>query len=127
MAAWPGGIRASDLLIGDESSGGFRPLARIGAGPAPIFRLELAAESAGALAGATATIRIERTDGTSPAAVVPVQVLESADAGRRVVAARLDRRAFRPGQYRLTVVVTTSAGETLTRSRLLTVPGDPLP
>ena len=122
VAPWPPSLRASDLMIGDSASGEFLPFAVVPPGVDRfVVRVDLRAESAAALEGTTARIGVELAGSASPAEVVPVPVQPGSGPAHRLVAATLSATAFAPGEYRLTMLVTTSGGEVIRRARRMVI------
>jgi hypothetical protein len=123
VAPWPGAMRASDLITGDDAHGTFRPVAALGARQSTVIaRVELRAAGLLPFDRATASVAISRVGDPEPPEIMSLPILEIGDPSRRVVAARLDASAFEPGEYLVTITIRTGAGEVLTRSRRLLKP-----
>jgi len=122
VARWtPGQLRVSDLILGEVASGTFRPTAnataiasRLGA------RIEVHADAPSAFADLAVELIVERRGGSGMVRLTPV--LAASNDSRNMVAATvaLDVLDYPQGQYDVTVILRSSAGEVARRARSFT-------
>jgi VWFA-related protein len=119
MPAWPAtGLRISDLMLGDDAAGGFRPVAHVPSSAARLsVLLELRANSPDAFQGRNVELRLARAEGGEPLATQAVPLTETADPKRRLAAAALNVSRLPAGEYLVTIDVRGAEGESVRRER----------
>jgi hypothetical protein len=122
VMAWPAGrLRVSDLMLSDETSGVFRPVARVRSESASLSaRVELHADTADAFGSAKVRLQILRASDGGVLGSLPLALGETNQNTRRVAGATLDISKLVPGQYIITVTVDGAGPDSVIRSRLFT-------
>jgi VWFA-related protein len=115
-----GALRLSDVFIGEIAAGSFVPSPWVipGASTLPV-RLDVSAEAADALAGATVSIDLARP-GAPSFASMPITLREAGDPKRRTASATLAIGTLPAGEYLVVATLQAADGKSVQRSRVFT-------
>jgi len=115
-----GGVRMSDVFLGEVSGKGFLPTPWVLPGTAALpITVEILGDSPEALTGAVVTLELARP-ANAPLARLPLSQKEVNDPRRRLASATLAIGALPAGEYTITAVLRTADGSSLQRTRLFT-------
>ena len=105
-------------MLGDTTTGAFRPVAHLAPGAATIaVRVEAHTDNADALRGLQGKLRVERLGDAATTAWQDLALSDSADPRRRVAIAEVNLASVPAGAYIVTIVLEGPGGEIATRTR----------